>query len=69
MRTDRDKERLEQIRAVGQHLIDNAETILGDEKFRVDLTIEAVFPCHELPTITVHRSVIPDGVVEKLGRA
>lgn len=69
MRTDRDKERLEQIRAAGQHLIDNAETILGDEKFRVDLTIEVVFPCHALPTITVHRSVIPDGVVEKLEMA
>ena len=65
MRTDRDKERLEQIRAAGQHLIDNAETILGSEKYRTDLVIEIDFPCLKPPTITVHRSAIPDGFIEK----
>lgn len=69
LRTDRDRERLEQIRAAGQHLIDNAETILGSEKFRIDLVVEISFPCHEPPTITVHRSVIPDGFIEKPVRA
>ena len=64
LKTNRE-ERLEQIRAVGQHIIDNAETIPGAEKYRTDLIIEATFPCRELPTITVHRSAIPDGIVEK----
>ena len=62
-------ERLEQIRAAGQHLIDNAETILGDEKYRIDLTIEVAITCHEPPIITVHRSVYPDEFIEKQGRA
>lgn len=64
LKTNRE-ERLEQIRAVRQHIIDNAETILGAEKYRTDLIIEATFLCSELPTITVHRSAIPDGFIEK----
>ena len=66
MKTKRE-ERLEQIRAAGQHLIDNAETILGDEKYRIDLVIEVDLPCQELPTVTVTRRCYPDALLEGLG--
>lgn len=59
-------DRLEQIRAAGQHLIDNAETILGDEKYRRNLSIVIDFSCHEPPIITVSREVYPDQYIEGL---
>lgn len=66
MKTNRE-ERLEQIRAAGQHIIDNAETIMGEEKYRTDLVITVDIPCKEFPTITVTRSCYPDALIERLG--
>lgn len=62
----KNEERLEQIKAAGQHIIDNAETILGAEKYRAHLSVVIDFPCHEPPTITVHREVYPDKYIEGL---
>ena len=57
--------RLKQIRQVGQSIIDNAESILGSEPYRTDLIITATFHPRELPTITVERHFIPEGVIRE----
>lgn len=62
------EERLNQIKQVGQSIIDNAESILGDERFRTDLVIKATFYCHELPEIIIERHFIPETVIEGLGQ-
>ena len=58
------EERLKQIRQVGQSIIDNAASILGNEEFRCGLIISAEFNPRELPVITVKRTFIPEGVVK-----
>lgn len=57
--------RLKQIKQVGQSIIDNAESILGTEPFRIDLIITATFNANESPTIKVERRFIPEGVVRE----
>ena len=57
------EDRLKQIKDAGQAIIDNAESIMGNEQFRTGLTIHVEFPLHDIPTITVERSFIPDRVV------
>jgi len=59
-------DRLQQIKYCGQSIIDNAESILGDEKFRQDLKIIVEFQANEIPTIKVERRFIPESVVKHI---
>lgn len=59
------KDLVRQIRAVGENLIKNAESIVGTEKFLTDLYITATF-CTDrsdggfVPSIDITKSVMPE---------
>ena len=58
--------RLQQIKDVGQSIIDNAESILGTEKYRSGFVIRAEFEPHKPPIITIERKFLPEKLVDSL---
>lgn len=59
------EEYLNQIKAIGQHLIDNAENILFDmeiEKIR-EINIISNIRVNEIPTVEINKSYIPKGIL------
>lgn len=65
------KDLIRQIRAVGESLIKNAESIVGTEKFLTDLYITATF-CTDrsdgglVPSIDITKSVMPEQYIDHL---
>ena len=60
---------IQNIKDIGQSLIDNAEKIVGDYKFFRDITIT----CYanekdEAPYISVYTSFVPENFIERLKR-
>lgn len=55
------------VRNVGESLIKNAESIVGDEKYLTDLFITITFSKSgdALPTITINREFLPEKIVVK----
>ena len=46
--------------------MDNAETILGEEKYIADLYLTCnFFDRSEAPYVTVNKDIIPDGFIEE----
>lgn len=61
------EEMIQRIKDCGQYLIDNAATILGDEKYLRDLYLTCnFFDRSEPPYITINKDVIPDGFIERV---
>ena len=60
------RDRLQEIKDVGQSIIDNAESILGKEKYRSSFTIRAEFPSKQPPIITIERKFLPEKLVDSL---
>jgi len=61
------EEYINQIKAVGQHLIDNAENILNDfetEHIR-EINIVSNIRCDEVPTVEINKSYIPKKIFEE----
>ena len=59
------EELIEQIKACGQSIIDNAEKIVGDYKFDAGTYIELhVGKCDEAPHISVTKDFIPERLKE-----
>lgn len=60
------KEMVEQIKACGQSIIDNADSILGDERYFLKLTV--AFDIYRaidiVPTIEINRSFSPELTME-----
>ena len=59
------EEYVNQIKAIGQHLIDNAENILFDmeiEKIR-EINIISNIRVAEIPTVEINKSYIPKGIL------
>lgn len=64
---DRKEEMIQRIKDCGQYIIDNAETIVGDEKYLRDLYITCnFFDAGEPPYITVNKDVIPDSFIQRV---
>lgn len=60
------KELIQRIKYCGQYIVDNAETILGEEKYIVNLYLTCnFFDRSEVPYITVNKDIIPDGFIEE----
>ena len=60
------EEMIQRIKDCGQYLIDNAATILGDEKYLRDLYLTCnFFDRSEPPYISINKDVIPDGFIER----
>lgn len=62
----RNEKLIQNIKDIGQSLIDNAEKIANDFKFHTDLTITC-YPCEndQYPRIIVETEFIPEKIVER----
>lgn len=56
-----------QVRSIGESIIKNAESIVGDEKLLTDLRISASVSVSGsyMPTIEVSREFLPEGYLEE----
>lgn len=58
-------ELIQRIKYCGQYIVDNAEIILGEEKYIANLYLTCnFFDRSELPYVTVNKDIIPDGFIE-----
>lgn len=59
-------ELIQRIKYCGQYIVDNAETILGEEKYIINLYLTCnFFDRSEVPYVTVNKDIIPDGFIEE----
>lgn len=59
-------ELIQRIKYCGQYIVDNAEIILGEEKYIADLYLTCnFFDRSEAPYVTVNKDIIPDGFIEE----
>ena len=64
---NRREEMIKRIKDCGQYLINNAETIFGEEKYIRELYITCnFFDRSEPPYITINKDVIPDSFIERI---
>ena len=64
---NRREEMIQRIKDCGQYIIDNAETILGEEKYMRELYVTCnFFDGSEPPYITINKDVIPDNFIERI---
>lgn len=64
---NRKEEMIQRIKDCGQYITDNAEAILGDEKYIRELYLTCnFFDRSEAPYITINKDVIPDGFIERV---
>lgn len=63
---NRREEMIQRIKDCGQYIIDNAETILGEEKYMRELYVTCNFFDRSEPSyITINKDVIPDSFIER----
>ena len=60
------KERVEQIKACGQAIVDNAEQIYGNYDYPQELTITVTIKPSEVPSLTYERSFMTDGMIRSI---
>lgn len=59
-------ELIQRIKYCGQYIVDNAETILGEDKYIADLYLTCnFFDRNKAPYVTVNKDIIPDGFIEE----
>lgn len=59
-------ELIQRIKYCGQYIVDNAETILGEDKYIADLSLTCnFFDRSEAPYVTVNKDIIPDCFIEE----
>ena len=64
---NRREEMIQRIKDCGKYLFDNAETILGEEKYMRELYVICnFFDRSEPPYITINKDVIPDSFIERI---
>ena len=57
-------ELIQRIKYCGQYIVDNAETILGEEKYIANLYLTCnFFDRSEFPYVTVNKDIIPDSFI------
>lgn len=58
---------IQRIKECGQYIINNAATILGNEKYLRDLYLTCnFFDISEPPYISINKDVIPDNFIERI---
>ena len=66
---NRREELIQRIKDCGQYIIDNAEIILGDEKYIRELYLTCnFFDRSEPPYITINKDVIPNSFIERVNK-
>lgn len=64
--TNQTQELIQRIKDCGQYIIDNAENILGNEKYIRELYLTVNFwDTSEAPYISVNKDIIPDSYIER----
>ena len=64
---NRKEEMIQRIKDCGQYIMDNAATIIGDEKYIRELYVTCnFFDESEPPYITVSKDVIPDSFIQRI---
>lgn len=59
-------ELIQRIKYCGQYIVDNAETILGEDEYIANLYLICnFFDRSEAPYVTVNKDIIPDGFIEE----
>ena len=58
------EERVKQLQACAEGICEEAEKIVGDNKYTQALTVIIHFECGELPTCTVERHFMPQKMVD-----
>lgn len=59
-------ELIQRIKYCGQYIVNNAETILGEEKYIANLCLTCnFFDRSEAPYVTVNKDIIPDNFIEE----
>lgn len=53
-----------QLRAVGESLIKNAESIVGSEEYKTSLEISIIFDVERTPVISVKKDILPERFAE-----
>ena len=62
---NRREKMIERIKACGQYIIDNAESILGTEKYITDLYVTCNFyDRSEAPYMSITKDIVPDSYIE-----
>ena len=62
------EEMINRIKDCGQYIIDNAATIVGDDKYIRELYLTCnFFDESEPPYITVNKDVVPESYMERIG--
>lgn len=67
MKQDNREKLIRKVKAIGQSLIDNAESIVGTEKYLSSLIISC-YPCpsdDEVPDIRISKNFVPETWVEE----
>ena len=67
MKQDNREKLIRKVKAIGQSLIDNAESIVGTEKYLSSLIISC-YPCpldDEVPDIRISKSFAPETWIEE----
>ena len=65
-RKDTKQEMIQRIKDCGKYIMDNAETIVGDEKYLREMYLTCnFFSATEPPYITINKDVIPDSFIER----
>ena len=60
----RTREKLvEEIKACGESIINNAESIVGGEQYLTDLTVTIYINFNEVTRINIDRNFAPEGVI------
>ena len=63
---DKKQEMIQRIKDCEKYIIDNAETIVGDEKYIRELYLTCnFFDDREAPYVSINKDVIPDSFVER----
>ena len=63
---NRREEMIERIKSCGQYIVDNAETILGTEKYITDLYVTCnFFDRSQVPYVSINKDVVPDNYIER----
>ena len=60
------EQRIEQIKACGQAIIDNAEQIYGNYEYPQNLTVTVTICSNEAPALTYERSFMTDGILKSI---
>lgn len=59
------EELVQNVKDCGQALIDNAESIVGNEEFMTSLDVWCTIAGNDFPEISIDRKFIPDNIINR----